>query len=368
MCSDLAALRWCQSLWCVGPLFRVCVSLSTDCESAKCVQRKCRCTYVKFHRQTAPIGPGHQPRPIHAPPARIPAPSSADLLYLNPPPPAPIPAIPDPAFALYSDIPPPYHSWGTGTLPWTHPDVYPHAQVGHTPEPSFFPPQPSFGGLLPGIPADDPNVTPMPLKEPRDAQLWKQYMRSPDLPAKRTRVLSMPVASRGESSVRTTLHDEDLSSYEAAVLARKAPTHLCLPRRATIPPPPIDPFTVNRDLSSSLAGVFGPSSDLSLQPPLSSSSSSSSFHLRQDSPSTSSTSTAPGSSSRASSVATEDDDHPSPHDAIPVDDHHHQSNSIKTLSSTHLDTKNQFLIPDQPDAGRMIMIPSPMDPFAFGMN
>ena len=26
---------------------------------AKCVQRKCRCTYVKFHRQTAPTGPGH---------------------------------------------------------------------------------------------------------------------------------------------------------------------------------------------------------------------------------------------------------------------------------------------------------------------
>jgi hypothetical protein len=26
---------------------------------AKCVSRKCRCTYVKFHRQTAPMGPGH---------------------------------------------------------------------------------------------------------------------------------------------------------------------------------------------------------------------------------------------------------------------------------------------------------------------
>ncbi|KAL0566232.1 hypothetical protein V5O48_015785 [Marasmius crinis-equi] len=25
--------------------------------------RKCRCTYVKFHRQTAPIGPGHNPNP-----------------------------------------------------------------------------------------------------------------------------------------------------------------------------------------------------------------------------------------------------------------------------------------------------------------
>ena len=26
---------------------------------AKCISRKCRCTFVKFHRQTAPIGPGH---------------------------------------------------------------------------------------------------------------------------------------------------------------------------------------------------------------------------------------------------------------------------------------------------------------------
>lgn len=30
---------------------------------AKCVQRKSRCTYVKFHRQTAPVGPGHNTRP-----------------------------------------------------------------------------------------------------------------------------------------------------------------------------------------------------------------------------------------------------------------------------------------------------------------
>ncbi|THH14229.1 hypothetical protein EW146_g6082 [Bondarzewia mesenterica] len=29
----------------------------------KCIQRKCRCTYVKFHRQTAPQGPGHPTRP-----------------------------------------------------------------------------------------------------------------------------------------------------------------------------------------------------------------------------------------------------------------------------------------------------------------
>jgi hypothetical protein len=31
--------------------------------SAKCLHRKARCTYVKFHRQTAPLGPGHPSRP-----------------------------------------------------------------------------------------------------------------------------------------------------------------------------------------------------------------------------------------------------------------------------------------------------------------
>jgi hypothetical protein len=33
------------------------------CYLAKCVHRKTRCTYVKFHRQTAPLGPGHPARP-----------------------------------------------------------------------------------------------------------------------------------------------------------------------------------------------------------------------------------------------------------------------------------------------------------------
>jgi hypothetical protein len=32
---------------------------------AKCVHRKTRCTYIKFHRQTAPLGPGHPARPSH---------------------------------------------------------------------------------------------------------------------------------------------------------------------------------------------------------------------------------------------------------------------------------------------------------------
>jgi hypothetical protein len=44
-----------------------CVQASLPCDGcnpcAKCVQRKCRCTFVKFHRQTAPVGPGHNPNP-----------------------------------------------------------------------------------------------------------------------------------------------------------------------------------------------------------------------------------------------------------------------------------------------------------------
>ncbi|GLB45248.1 putative C2H2 finger domain protein [Lyophyllum shimeji] len=43
-----------------------CVQSSLPCDGcnpcAKCVQRKCRCTFVKFHRQTAPTGPGHHPQ------------------------------------------------------------------------------------------------------------------------------------------------------------------------------------------------------------------------------------------------------------------------------------------------------------------
>ncbi|KAF7789742.1 hypothetical protein EIP86_000688 [Pleurotus ostreatoroseus] len=42
-----------------------CVQSSLPCDGcnpcSKCVSRKCRCTYVKFHRQTAPSGPGHPP-------------------------------------------------------------------------------------------------------------------------------------------------------------------------------------------------------------------------------------------------------------------------------------------------------------------
>jgi hypothetical protein len=74
VCPGLAALRRQQSLWSV--LFSLsCNGVYSTC-AAKCVQRKCRCTYVKFHRQTAPIGPGHNPRP-QPQPNPIPGPASA---------------------------------------------------------------------------------------------------------------------------------------------------------------------------------------------------------------------------------------------------------------------------------------------------
>ncbi|KII84332.1 hypothetical protein PLICRDRAFT_57740 [Plicaturopsis crispa FD-325 SS-3] len=69
-----------------------CVQSSLPCDGcnpcAKCVQRKCRCTYVKFHRQTAPTGPGHHPRPSSAA-ARLPMGmphSHTDDFILGPPP------------------------------------------------------------------------------------------------------------------------------------------------------------------------------------------------------------------------------------------------------------------------------------------
>lgn len=55
-------------------LCRLNLTLST----AKCIARKVRCTFVKFHRQTAPVGPGH--------PASLAAhPSSSSGSTLEPP-------------------------------------------------------------------------------------------------------------------------------------------------------------------------------------------------------------------------------------------------------------------------------------------
>ncbi|KAI6035729.1 hypothetical protein EDC04DRAFT_2704655 [Pisolithus marmoratus] len=69
-----------------------CVQVSLPCDGSnpcsKCVSRNCRCTYVKFHRQTAPIGPGHQPPRTVAPSASAAVGSNPHLddLILGPPP------------------------------------------------------------------------------------------------------------------------------------------------------------------------------------------------------------------------------------------------------------------------------------------
>jgi hypothetical protein len=84
------------------PTFFVCANAI----QAKCVQRKYRCTFVKFHRQTAPSGPGHNPRSSSSS-ARLQ--SYTDDYALGPPPMA-VPS--QPADTTYSPA-------------FTFPDLYP---------------------------------------------------------------------------------------------------------------------------------------------------------------------------------------------------------------------------------------------------
>ena len=103
--------------------------------SAKCIQRRYRCTFVKFHRQTAPLGPGHTTRTAGAEssfsnppspnsiaaasPSRVSA-SSRDPVFHHPQQPddefilGPSPTVvPTMADALY------------GATPYTFPPLYP---------------------------------------------------------------------------------------------------------------------------------------------------------------------------------------------------------------------------------------------------
>ncbi|KAJ7607759.1 hypothetical protein FB45DRAFT_394411 [Roridomyces roridus] len=62
-----------------------CVQGSLPCDGsnpcAKCVARKVRCTFVKFHRQTAPVGPGHAASLVASHPSST---SSGAVLEPNP--------------------------------------------------------------------------------------------------------------------------------------------------------------------------------------------------------------------------------------------------------------------------------------------
>ncbi|KAF9495948.1 hypothetical protein BDN71DRAFT_1589359 [Pleurotus eryngii] len=78
-----------------------CVQSSLPCDGAnpcsKCIQRKCRCTFVKFHRQTAPIGPGHNPHPpANSTSSRLSSYGTADDFLLGPAPPSIAPISGDP--------------------------------------------------------------------------------------------------------------------------------------------------------------------------------------------------------------------------------------------------------------------------------
>ena len=65
--SRLATSAWSQTFPATAPTPAVSTptiplrqkELTPTIHLAKCISRKCRCTFVKFHRQTAPIGPGH---------------------------------------------------------------------------------------------------------------------------------------------------------------------------------------------------------------------------------------------------------------------------------------------------------------------
>ncbi|KAF4586537.1 hypothetical protein EYR38_010816 [Pleurotus pulmonarius] len=52
-----------------------CVQSNSPCNGSnpcsQCTQRTMRCTFVKFHRQTAPIGPGHNPTESHSSSSRL---------------------------------------------------------------------------------------------------------------------------------------------------------------------------------------------------------------------------------------------------------------------------------------------------------
>ena len=78
-------------------LFSIYITL-LKIQLAKCLQRRYRCTFVKFHRQTAPLGPGHTTRTAGA----------ADSSFSNPPSPNSIP-VPSPARVSSSSRDPVFH-------------------------------------------------------------------------------------------------------------------------------------------------------------------------------------------------------------------------------------------------------------------
>jgi uncharacterized C2H2 Zn-finger protein len=158
-----------------------CVQSSLPCDGcnpcSKCIQRKCRCTYVKFHRQTAPAGPGHNPRPSNptAPGSLLPpGPSSSripmfphaseDNFLLGPPPPSSSSGVPTMAETLYNSnsfaFPALYPSeaMGPSTGPPADPADYAHKYRAEAQAELF---GPGRSGLSTGLtPLYDPRSAP----------------------------------------------------------------------------------------------------------------------------------------------------------------------------------------------------------------
>ena len=89
-CNPCCKYCW----WSVS--IRLSVALILPTLPAKCVQRKSRCTYIKFHRQTAPTGPGHNLRPTSSHPRLAAQPHANDFILGPPPMSVPSMSPPDP--------------------------------------------------------------------------------------------------------------------------------------------------------------------------------------------------------------------------------------------------------------------------------
>ena len=151
---------------------------------AKCVQRRYRCTFVKFHRQTAPVGPGHTTRSpgaeasfsnppspsIPGPPPSSSAPSASRVPAFHHPHQSddefilgPSPTVPTMADALY------------GATPYSFPPLYPPNDINgeDTDYADKYRAQAElFGSTRSAVPASSSSLVSPNLYDPRPPSSW----------------------------------------------------------------------------------------------------------------------------------------------------------------------------------------------------